>query len=68
MRAEPARCSARSARSQLFGLQPHYSLGSFADRSHVVHRDLSGIERIPHLLEPTATPTATAVAARRGGR
>ncbi|MBF6339347.1 metallophosphoesterase [Nocardia abscessus] len=44
--AAARRWSART-RTQLFGLQSRYSLGSLADRNHVVRRDLSGIERIP---------------------
>ncbi|WP_231386745.1 metallophosphoesterase [Nocardia sp. BMG111209] len=70
-RSAAARQWSTRTRSQLFGLQPRYSLGSVADRSHVVHRDLSGVERVPHALAPPAAATATAVAARRadhGGR
>ncbi|MGW0178421.1 metallophosphoesterase [Nocardia sp. NPDC003345] len=44
--AAARRWSART-RTQLFGLQSRYSLGSLADRNHVVRRDLSGIQRIP---------------------
>ncbi|MGI5218138.1 metallophosphoesterase [Nocardia sp. CA-290969] len=40
--AAARRWSART-RGQLFGLQSRYSLGSVADRNHVVRRDLSGL-------------------------
>ncbi len=43
--AAARRWSART-RTQLFGLQSRYSLGSLADRNHVVRRDLTGIERV----------------------
>ncbi|WP_454197171.1 metallophosphoesterase [Nocardia sp. Marseille-Q1738] len=43
--AAARRWSART-RTQLFGLQSRYSLGSLADRNHVVYRDLSGIKQI----------------------
>ncbi|MCM6775323.1 metallophosphoesterase [Nocardia sp. CDC159] len=42
--AAARRWSART-RTQSFGLQASYSLGSRTDRNHVVHRDLSGIAR-----------------------
>ncbi|MBH0776808.1 metallophosphoesterase [Nocardia bovistercoris] len=42
--AAARRWSART-RTQLFGLQQRYSLGSLADRNHVVRRDMSGIRR-----------------------
>ncbi|MGQ4618809.1 metallophosphoesterase [Nocardia sp. R7R-8] len=51
--AAARRWSART-RTQLFGLQSRYSLGSLADRNHVVRRDLSGIAPIPRL--HTAAP------------
>ncbi len=54
--AAARRWSART-RAQLFGLQSRYSLGSLADRNHVVRRDLSGITPIPRL--------STAAAGRR---
>ncbi|WP_216905947.1 metallophosphoesterase family protein [Nocardia noduli] len=43
-RSEAARRWSARSRTQLFGLQSRYSLGSLSDRNHVVHRDLSGIE------------------------
>lgn len=47
-RTAAARRWSTRTRTQLFGLQPRYSLGSLADRNHVVRRDLSGVEQVSH--------------------
>ncbi|MBO0853690.1 MAG: metallophosphoesterase [Nocardia sp.] len=48
-RSAAARRWSTRTRSELFGLQQRYSLGSLADRNHVVRRDLSGIARSPRI-------------------
>ncbi|WP_082392709.1 metallophosphoesterase family protein [Nocardia arizonensis] len=47
-RTEIARRWSTRTGGQLFGLQRRYSIGSLADRNHVVLRDLSGIEPVVH--------------------
>ncbi|MGW4736920.1 hypothetical protein [Nocardia xishanensis] len=42
-RAEDARRWSSTTRGEYFGLLPDYTLGTFADRNHVVARDFSGL-------------------------
>lgn len=57
-RAAAARRWSARTRTQMFGLQAGYSMGSLADRNHVVLRDLTGIE-------PIAAPRSAATARMR---
>ncbi|AEW92489.1 MULTISPECIES: metallophosphoesterase family protein [Streptomycetaceae] len=52
-RSDLARRWSQRSRAEYFGVWPHYTLGTIADRNHTVVRDLSGLTR------PTGTRTAT---------
>ncbi|GAB4583507.1 hypothetical protein [Nocardia sp. IFM 10818] len=43
-RTAAARLWSTRTRSEYFGLFPEYTLGTTADRNHVVRRDLSGLQ------------------------